>query len=181
MWRIFKQNVWKAASRAEWCRAGLIIATQVGPGQDTTEKLSRIDRNIVCLTCCKIVTVVFCVFFRRKSVLWVNYLMPLLKSVSFIVLNDFCNLIIFIQNILAWAFIFIFNETAYFKDNICFSQKFPQNKSHMVQRVWRNIQKKKKKHRNSYHRLVYSHECVSRSISLLKHQTFCDLELCVRL
>ncbi len=69
-------------------------------GLDRTrrEKLSRIDRNIVCLTCCKIVTVVFCVFFRRKSV---NDLMPILKSVSIIVLNDFCNLIIFIQNILA--------------------------------------------------------------------------------
>ncbi len=119
--------------------AVLIIGTQVGPGQDTTGETVK-NRQKYCLTCCKIVTVVFCVFFCRKSV---NDLMPILKSVSIIVLNDFCILIIFIQNILAWSFIFIFNETAYFKDNICFSQKFPQNKSHMVQRVWRNIQKNK--------------------------------------
>ncbi len=77
--------------------AVLIIGTQVGPGQDTTGETVK-NRQKYCLTCCKIVTVVFCVFFCRKSV---NDLMPISKSVSFIVLNDFCNLIIFIQNILA--------------------------------------------------------------------------------
>lgn len=97
-------------------------------GLDRTrwEKLSRIDRIVVCLACHKIVTVVFCVFFRRKSVLWVNDLMPILKSVSIIVLNDFC-ILHFLFKIFWHDISLCFNETAYFKDKFCFLQMFPQN------------------------------------------------------